>query len=239
MLVDRDHLVDVLGYDPRDDTLLSQACNHRSWCAENLADESNERLEFLGDSVLGFLVAEAVYRLCPTLPEGALTDIRKAVVNTVCLAEVALDNDLGRHLRLGNGEEQSGGREKQSILADLVEALLGAVYLEGGIAAAAGVVDRLLGDRLDAAIADGGRNLDHKSRLQELLAARDAGIPTYRIEATGPDHARHFTATVGVVDRQLGVGRGRSKKQAEQQAARAALDALTSHTDDAGGADHA
>lgn len=149
-------------------------------------------------------------------------------MNAVCLAEVAIELDLGDHLRLGKGEEASGGREKPSILADAMEAVLGAVYLDGGIEAASDLVDHLLGDRMQAAIDNGGRNQDHKSRLQELLAATSGTTARYLFEATGPDHARHFTATVSADNRDLGVGTGRSKKQAEQQAARAALATLES-----------
>jgi ribonuclease-3 len=215
--------VSVLGYEPKDDALFVQAFNHRSWCAEHAEDESNERLEFLGDSVLGFLVADLVYRSEPDLAEGALTDVRKSVVNSVCLAEIATEHHFGDHLRLGKGEEQSGGREKHSILADSVEAVLGAVYLDGGMDAARAVVVRLFGDRIQAAIDAGGRNQDHKSRLQEELATRTDAPAVYSFEATGPDHARHFTVTVRADGHQLGVGLGRSKKQAEQEAARAAL----------------
>lgn len=219
-------LFDRLGYQPTDPHLFSQAFHHRSWCAEHAEDASNERLEFLGDSVLGFVVADLVYRREAELDEGALTDVRKAVVNSVCLAEVAIDLDLGSFLRLGKGEEASGGREKPSILADAMEAVLGAVYLDGGIDAASDVVDRILGDRMQAAIDAGGRNQDHKSRLQEHLAATSGDTARYEFDATGPDHARHFTATVTAAGRALGVGAGRSKKQAEQQAARAALATL-------------
>lgn len=227
----RARLFDRIAYRPDDPELFSQAFNHRSWCAEHAEDASNERLEFLGDSVLGFVVADLVYRREADLDEGALTDVRKAVVNSVCLAEVAIDLDLGSHLRLGKGEEASGGREKPSILADAMEAVLGAVYLDGGIDAASGVVDRILGDRMQAAIDAGGRNQDHKSRLQEHLAATSGDTARYTFEATGPDHARHFTATVTAAARELGVGAGRSKKQAEQQAARAALRSLENTTE--------
>lgn len=225
----RDHLVDVLQYVPADDSLFVQAFNHRSWCAEHPEDESNERLEFLGDSVLGFVVADYVYRLEPDLDEGALTDVRKAVVNSVCLAEVAADLALGDHIRLGKGELASGGREKPSILADAMEAVLGAVYLDGGLAAVHSLIVRLLGDRMRAAIDAGGRNQDHKSRLQEELAAVTVASVAYEFVATGPDHAREFTVTVFAGGHELGVGRGRSKKQAEQQAARAALELLGSN----------
>ncbi|WP_436795421.1 ribonuclease III [Actinospongicola halichondriae] len=224
-------LLERLDYVPLDAALFDQAFNHRSWCAEHAEDESNERLEFLGDSVLGFVVADLVYRREAALDEGALTDVRKAVVNAVCLSEVALELDLGAHLRLGKGEEASGGREKPSILADAMEAVLGAVYLDGGIDAASDLVDRLLGDRMQAAIDNGGRNQDHKSRLQEHLAATSGATARYVFVATGPDHAREFTATVSAGGVELGVGGGRSKKQAEQQAARAALVMLESESE--------
>lgn len=237
-LVQRAGLLASLAYEPNDESLLVQAFNHRSWCAEHPADGSNERLEFLGDSVLGFIVADLVYRSEPDLDEGDLTDIRKAVVNSVCLAEIAIEHGFGEHLRLGKGEEQSGGREKPSILADSVEAVLGAVYLDGGLDAARDVVVRLFGERLQAAIDAGGRNQDHKSRLQEQLAAVTDAPAVYSFEASGPDHARRFTVTVRAGERELGVGVGRSKKQAEQEAARAALVLLGPATHHAlGGAD--
>ncbi len=225
-LLGRSRLVDALGYTPQDEALLAQAFAHRSWCAEHPGTESNERLEFLGDSILGFLVADHVFRAESGLDEGALTDIRKAVVNSVCLAEVAMELDLGRHVHLGKGEEASGGREKPSILADAMEAVLGAVYLDGGLGAARDLVLRLLGDRIQQAIEVGGAHQDHKSRLQEQLAAVTDDTADYEFVATGPDHAREFTVTVRVGDKRLGVGVGRSKKQAEQQAARAALELL-------------
>ena len=237
-LAGRARLVAAIGYEPNDDELLTQAFNHRSWCAEHPADESNERLEFLGDSVLGFIVADLVYRSEPGLDEGALTDIRKAVVNSVCLSEIAAEHDFGAHLRLGRGEEQSGGREKPSILADSVEAVLGAVYLDGGLEATREVVVRLFGERIRAAVDAGGRRQDHKSRLQEVLAASTDEPVVYSFQASGPDHAREFTVTVRAGGRDLGVGTGRSKKQAEQEAARVALNLLTADNHHAaGGAD--
>ena len=209
-----------------DPELLSLALTHRSWAYENGQVPHNERLEFLGDSVLGFVVADHVYRAEASLDEGALTDVRKAVVNAVCLAEVAADLDLGEHLRLGKGEEQSGGREKPSILADAMEAVLGAVYLDGGLDEVRRLVLDLVGDRIAAVVAAGGGDQDHKSRLQERLATITTEPARYAFDATGPDHARHFTVTVTVGEHELGVGTGRSKKQAEQQAARAALELL-------------
>ena len=196
---------------------------HRSWCAENSGHTSNERLEFLGDSVLGLVVTDHVYRTHPDLDEGALTEIRKTVVNSVALAEVAQDLGVGDHLLLGKGEEQSGGREKPSILADAMEAIIGAAYLALGMDGATQLVLHVLGDRLATAQQDGA---DHKSRLQELVAQRSGGAPRYLVEATGPDHARTFYVTVVVDGAPLGKGQGRSKKQAEQAAARTAVLAL-------------
>ncbi len=196
---------------------------HRSWCAEHPGHESNERLEFLGDSVLGMAVTDHVYRTHHDLPEGDLTDIRKTVVSSVALAEVAESIGLGEHLLLGKGEEQSGGRLKPSILADAMEAIIGAVYLAAGMEAAANLVLSIFGSRLATAQADGA---DHKSRLQELAAHRFGTPPRYEVEATGPDHARTFYVTVTIDGEPHGSGVGRSKKQAEQLAARAAVDTL-------------
>jgi ribonuclease-3 len=198
---------------------------HRSWCAEHPGFPSNERLEFLGDSVLGVVVTDHVYRVYADLDEGDLTEIRKTVVNSVALAEVATELGLGDHLLLGKGEELSGGREKPSILADAMEAIIGATYLAGGIEAASTLVLRVLGSRLATAQTDGA---DHKSRLQELAArAFNGAAPRYEVEATGPDHARTFHVTVTIDDTPYGFGEGRSKKQAEQAAARAAHEHLT------------
>ena len=214
-----------------DPALLAPALAHRSWCAENPGNDSNERLEFLGDAVLGLVVTDHVFRTYRSLTEGELTDIRKAVVNSVTLAEVAVELDLGSHLLLGKGEEQSGGREKPSILADALEALLGVVYVHAGFEVASAVVLRLLGDRVAAAEAQGPGGQDHKSRLQELVAHQHTTPPLYETEAAGPDHARSFRVTVFVGGVPRGVGEGRSKKQAEQAAARAAVVALTSEVD--------
>lgn len=222
-----DRLVERLGLDLAPD-LVAPALVHRSWCAEHPGHPSNERLEFLGDSVLGVVVTDHVYRLHQTLDEGDLTEIRKTVVNSVALAEVATELGIGAHLLLGKGEELSGGREKPSILADAMEAIIGATYLAGGLGAATDLVLRVMGSRLATAQADGA---DHKSRLQELVARRWPGAaPRYSIEATGPDHARTFHVTVTVNDSPYGVGVGRSKKQAEQAAARTAHELLADAT---------
>jgi ribonuclease III len=214
-----------------DAAVLAPALAHRSWCAENPGHDSNERLEFLGDAVLGVVITDHVFRTYPSLTEGELTDIRKAVVNSVTLAEVAVELDLGPHLLLGKGEEQSGGREKPSILADALEALLGIVYVHAGFEVATDVVLGLLGERVAEAEAQGPGGQDHKSRLQELVAHRFAAPPLYETEAAGPDHARSFRVTVFVGGTPRGVGEGRSKKQAEQAAARAAVVALTTDVD--------
>jgi ribonuclease-3 len=206
--------------------VLAPALVHRSWCAENLGHDSNERLEFLGDAVLGVIITDHAYHAYPALSEGELTDVRKAVVNAVTLAEVADELHLGRHLLLGKGEEQSGGREKPSILADALEAILGAVYVSAGMKAAHDLVLRLLGARVAEAHAGGPGGQDYKSRLQELAARHYDDAPRYDTLAEGPDHARRFHVTVSVAGVARGTGDGRSKKQAEQVAARDAYTTL-------------
>jgi len=200
---------------------------HRSWCAERPGNQSNERLEFLGDAVLGLIVTDHLYRTYPGLPEGQLAQVRASVVNAEVLAEVAEEIDLGAALRLGKGEDASGGREKPSILSDAMEAVIGAVYLDGGWDAAAELVMRLLGDRItDGAAGPGGH--DYKTRLQELSARVYDDLPRYRHTSEGPDHAKRFSATVSVDGVPVGRGDGRSKKQAEQAAARMAWHRLAS-----------
>ena len=199
---------------------------HRSWCAENPGTESNERLEFLGDAVLGLIVTAHVYRTYPHLPEGHLAQVRAAVVNAATLAEAAEELSIGAHLLLGKGEDASSGREKPTILADAMEAVIGAVYLDGGWDAAEALVLGMLGDRITEAAAGPGAS-DYKTRLQELAAHRFEELPRYDVEGDGPDHAKHFTATVVLRGEALGVGHGRSKKQAEQAAARVAWHALS------------
>jgi len=218
-------LADRLGRRFSDPTLLGRALAHRSWCAEVAGQESNERLEFLGDSVLGLVITDHVYRTYPALPEGELAKVRASVVNSALLAEVAAELDIGAHLLLGKGEDASGGREKPSILADAMEAVIGAVYLDGGWPAAADLVLTLLGDRvIEAAAGPGGQ--DYKTRLQELAARTFDQLPRYYVLDEGPDHAKKFFATVQVGGIERGSGEGRSKKQAEQAAARAAWAAL-------------
>ncbi|MEX0658672.1 MAG: ribonuclease III [Egibacteraceae bacterium] len=201
-----------------DPSLLEQALTHRSFAFEEGGLPTYERLEFLGDAVLGLVVAHRVYRLLPDAPEGRLAKIRSSAVNTRALAGIARDLDLGSHVRLGHGEEQSGGRDKDSILADTIESLIGAVYLEGGMEAATSLVDRLFADLLDHLVAWQG-SLDFKTSLQELTASELSALPVYRLAEEGPDHAKRFTAEVEIEGAVLGRGRGRSKKEAEQGAA--------------------
>lgn len=203
---------------------------HRSWCAENAGDQSNERLEFLGDSVLGLVVTDYLYRTYPDLPEGQLAQVRAAVVNAGVLAEAAAELRLGEAVRLGKGEDSSGGREKPSILSDAMEAVIGAVYLDGGWDDASSLVMDLLGDRMTEAAAGPGGH-DYKTRLQELAARRFDELPSYDVASEGPDHAKRFKARVSVGGHGYGVGEGRSKKQAEQAAARMAWRSLSTQDD--------
>jgi ribonuclease-3 len=208
---------------------LEQALTHRSYAYENGGLPTNERLEFLGDSVLGLVITTALYHEHPALPEGRLAKLRASVVNSRALAEVARHlgpHGLGPYLLLGRGEETTGGRDKESILADTLEALIGAVYLDRGLASAKDLVHRLF-DPLMARAARLGAGLDWKTSLQELTATLALGVPDYDIEQTGPDHARTFTAWAVVAGVRHGGVQGRTKKEAEQRAARAAFLALT------------
>ena len=199
--------------------LLAQALVHRSYAYENGGIPTNERLEFLGDAVLGLVVTEEIYRRFPDHSEGDLARLRSAIVSAAALAEVAREIGLGDHLQLGKGELSSGGRDKSSILADGLEAIIGACYLEHGSRASADLVHRLVDPAIDRAV-ESGSGRDWKTALQELVSALGLGSPDYRVVATGPDHAPEFTATVVVAGAELGQGVGRSKKIAEQVAAR-------------------
>jgi ribonuclease-3 len=220
-----------LGWEFENPGLLVQALSHRSWCAEAGGIPSNERLEFLGDAVLGLVVAEHCYRAYPEMPEGALAKVRAATVNTVVLAEVALALDLGAALLLGRGEDVSGGRNKASILANAVEAVIGALYIDGGWDVASRVVLDILDDRIGLAAAGPGAE-DFKTRLQEVVLRRIGQLPRYEVEGTGPDHARRYRARVLIGDTERGVGEGRSKKDAEQAAARGAWAVLVDRDDE-------
>lgn len=217
-------LLDELGIEI-DPQLYSLALTHRSYAYENGGLPHNERLEFLGDAVLGVVVTEYLYRSYPDFPEGRLAKLRAAVVNAQSLASVARDLQLGDELLLGRGEVTTGGSDKASILADSLEALFGAVLISCGRDAA----DRLLHHIFDPLVNQAvtvGAGLDWKTSLQEICAERDLGSPVYRIAETGPDHDKRFTAVAVVGEQSFAPGKGRSKKQAEQQAAEAAFLAL-------------
>jgi ribonuclease III len=210
--------------------LLERALVHRSWAFENGAVEPNERLEFLGDAVLGLVVTDEIYHAHPDEQEGRLAKVRSAAVKTGSLAAIARELGLGRFVRLGRGEAASGGADKDSILADTLEAVIGSVYLDQGFAAAYDLVERLFGDRL-VELAGRGAALDYKTSLQELTAARFDVLPRYEVTDEGPDHAKTFTALVRVDDEVVGRGEGANKKQAEQRAAREAYRRLTAHAE--------
>ncbi len=209
--------------------LLERALTHRSFAYENGGLPTNERLEFLGDSVLGLIVTDTLFRQYPDLPEGQLAKLRAAVVNMRALADVARGLRLGAYIRLGRGEEGTGGRDKSSILADTLEAVIGAVYVERGLEAASALVHRLF-DPVIARSARLGAGLDWKTSLQELTASGVLGVPEYHVEESGPDHQKSFRASVTVGGRTYGSGEGRSKKEAEQQAAEAAWLAISNGT---------
>jgi ribonuclease-3 len=216
-----DELRAALGDPVLDPELLQRALTHRSFAYENGQIPTNERLEFLGDSVLGVVVTETLYRAHPDFSEGRLAKLRAAVVNARALADVARQIGLGQHIKLGRGEETTGGRDKASILSDTVEAVIGAIHLSGGIDEAAEVV-HLLFDPVMEAAASMGAGLDWKTSLQELSADLGLGVPEYLIEDDGPDHMKTFVARVRVGELVLGNGTGRSKKEAEQGAAETA-----------------
>lgn len=205
--------------------LLDQALTHRSWAFEQGGLPTNERLEFLGDAVLGLVVTDEIYHDHPDEQEGRLAKLRAAAVRSETLAEIARGIDLGRYIKLGRGETASGGADKDSILADALEAILGSVYLDQGFATVYDLVQRLFAELLGE-LAESDTALDYKTSLQELSAARFEMLPRYQVHDEGPDHAKTFTAEVHVDGRLLGRGIGRSKKQAEQRAAREAHRAL-------------
>jgi ribonuclease-3 len=224
-----------LDYGFADKGLLTLALTHSSRVhelgEEQAQSDDNERLEFLGDAVVGMLVAEAVYRRYAELSEGSLTRIRGALVSRRHLAEVARGLDLGEHLLLGRGEERSGGRAKTALLANAMEAVIGAIYLDGGLEAARRLVEaRIVSpavEALRARVTAGGGMGDFKSALQELLQARRLGQPEYRtVRESGPDHAKEFFVEAWVAGAVLAAGAGSTRKRAEQDAARRALENL-------------
>lgn len=215
----------TIGHEFSNIGLLRQAMAHRSWCAETAGEHSNERLEFLGDAVLGWVIADIAFRQFDALAEGFLTDLRKSVVNASALAEVAELIGIGPHLLLGKGEALAGGAEKPSILSDAFEAVLGAVYLDGGTESAYAMVQRWVAPRMLTSVSRLNQ-LDHKTQLQELAARAGRSAPVYTVTSTGPDHAKSFQATVSLDGDVLGEGSGRSKKAAEQSAASVAAATL-------------
>lgn len=222
-----DGLPDVLGLDLPPD-MLELAVTHRSYAYEHGGVPHNERLEFLGDAVLELVVTEYLYTTHPDRPEGELAKIRASLVNTYSLADVARTlgpEGLGGFLRLGRGEELTGGRDKHSILADALESVLGAVYLVHGPEPVRELILRLFGERLDA-VPRLGAALDWKTSLQEKCAESGFGHPTYQLTSVGPDHDKLFTAKAMVDDVERGEGVGRTKKEAEQKAAEIAYRAL-------------
>jgi ribonuclease-3 len=209
-----------------DESLLLRALTHRSYAYENGGLPNNERLEFLGDSVLGLVVTDSLYAAHPDLAEGQLAKLRAAVVNMRALAEVARTMGLGEYIFLGRGEESTGGRDKASILADTMEAVIAAVYLSGGLVAATTFVHKIL-DPLMKSSASLGAGLDWKTSLQELTASSSLGVPEYHITEEGPDHQKSFHAESRVGSELMGSGSGSSKKEAEQMAAEIAWTELT------------
>ena len=217
-----------LNYTFRNPALLAEALSHSSYANEHRASHlnSNERLEFLGDSVLGFVTAEYLFTQHPDLPEGDLTRIRAALVCEQSLYEVAKKLGLGHHLKLGRGEEAGGGRERTSILADATEAVFAAVYLDGGIAEASALIHRVLLDAEREEVVE-ERRRDYKTALQELVQKQADQVLSYHmVGEQGPDHAKIFMAEVRLNGEAFGSGSGRSKKEAEQAAARSALKVL-------------
>ena len=212
-----------IGYSFRDAELLTNALTHSSYANENRGRscESNERLEFLGDSVLGLVVADALYRRFPGLPEGRMTRLRAQLVCEESLHHVAAQLGLGEYIRLGRGGEHTGGRNRTSILADAVEALIAAMYLDGGMEVARGFIERYILTALDGEMPAVG---DCKTELQELVQRKSGSVLTYELLGeSGPDHDKTFTSQVSLNGRPIGSGSGRTKKEAEQAAARAAL----------------
>lgn len=226
-----DALDRALGVSFRDAALREAALTHRSFAFEQALAINNERLEFLGDSVLGLIVTDMAYRAYPEHSEGSLAKLRAAIVNMTALADVARGLDLGSMVLLGKGEEQSGGRDKSSILADALEAVFGAVYLDQGLAMVTELIERLFRPRMEAYVRGEG-DRDYKTILQELASQALHAMPDYQIEERGPDHQKEFTATVFLGGTAMGNGTGRSKKEAEQQAAQEAHRRLSARLGD-------
>ena len=215
-----------INYTFKNSELLKNALTHSSYANENRAEgiSSNERLEFLGDSVLGFVTAKHLYSMQPTLSEGKMTRLRAELVCEQSLHGVALDLDLGRYLRMGHGEEKNGGRTRPSILADAVEAVIAAMFIDGGIAAPESFIERMI---LSPESIEAHHAADYKTELQELVQQKSGQVLTYAPTGeSGPDHAKVFSASVSLNGEVIGEGSGRTKKEAEQAAACQALKKL-------------
>lgn len=226
--VTRDGLEKNLNYCFRESSLLLSALSHKSYVNENPGHTggNNERLEFLGDAVLDLVVSDRMFRRYPGLAEGEMTRVRAEVVSEKNLAAIGRSLDLGVHLLLGKGERLTGGHDKDSLLADALEAVIGAIYLDGGYTAVRDTVIALLSDQVDMAV-DRKRGLDYKTRLQELVQARYGTVPRYVVlETRGPDHGRVYQVGVSFAEYNFGPGTGRTKKNAEQDVARLALKGL-------------
>jgi ribonuclease-3 len=221
-----------IGYRFRDRGMLEHALTHRSRAHEDASGGvfDNESMEFLGDAVLGFIIADLLFRIFPQHDEGQKSKLKASIVSTAALARLAERLGVGEFIILGRGEEKTGGRRKQALLADTYEALIAAVYLDGGIQAARGFIEREFGDLIREARAAGPAaafTADYKSALQELLQSRDLPLPEYRLAGEiGPDHRKLFQVEVWVSGEPVGAAEGRSKKEAEQQAARRAMEKL-------------
>lgn len=212
------------------DELLRQSLTHRSFAYENSIKQTNERLEFLGDAVLGLIITDELYKKYPQAPEGDLAKLRAAIVNARALAEVARAINLGEFLLLGKGEEITKGREKSSILADALEAIIGAIYLQHGLPKTTEVILRLFSPIIENSF-DLGAALDWKTNLSEIVVLKKLGEIDYQISESGPDHDKQFMATVTINGKTYGSGNGKSKKFAEQNAAKYAYEALVKNQD--------
>ncbi len=229
LLSDLEQLQQVLGIRFADISLLEKSMVHRSYLNENQGNsiDSNERLEYLGDAVLGLVVAEKLFRDNPEFDEGKMTRLRSALVRRETLARIARNIDLGDYLYLGKGENSSGGRQKTANLACAMEAVIAAVYLDKGYEVTEKLILHLLAEEWEKALSKPAM-IDYKSKLQELLQSQEQRIPSYHITGThGPDHSKVFNAEVRLDERVLGSGSGKSKKQAESEAARQALEKLS------------
>jgi ribonuclease III len=226
---DLSELEERIGYTFQEGALLERALTHRSSANEDATGQTgdNESLEFLGDAVLGFVIADLLFRDFPQLDEGRKSKIKASLVSTQALGDLARELGLGQHLSLGRGEEKTGGRHKQALLADSYEALIAAIYLDGGIDAARGFIMREFSERLEDVRSPEFWGRDYKSGLQEVVQAREMPLPEYVVASeSGPDHRKVFHVEVRVAGETMGTARGASKKAAEQEAARQALEKL-------------